>query len=146
VGCGEEPPGGPPPPPPADGAAGGRPPPAEDEAPGAPGEQRRSPEDQPGGAGDEEPIRSEAVLTGRDGRLSPRVVRVPAFIAVRLELRSGDGARYAARVAGRTLRAAGSDDDATMLDGLPPGERYAVRAVEGARGTVHVEASAEPGP
>jgi hypothetical protein len=74
------------------------------------------------------------------------VVRVPAFIAVRLELRSADGGRYAVRVAGRTLRARGSRRDAALLEGLPPGKRYAVRATEGARGTVYVEASAEPGP
>src|SRR2546425_9731194 len=56
--------------------------------------QTTSPENQPGGAGDEEPIRTQALVTGRGGRISPRVVRVPPLIAVRLELRSGDGRSY----------------------------------------------------
>ncbi len=36
-----------------------------------------SPEDQPGGGGDEEPARSLALFTGEGGRITPRVVRVP---------------------------------------------------------------------
>ena len=43
--------------------------------------------------GDEEPIRSEAVFTGRGGELGPRVVRVPAFIAIRVILRDEIGTR-----------------------------------------------------
>ena len=56
-----------------------------------------SPEDQPGGAGDEEPARSLALLTGEGGRITPPTVRVPAFISIRVELRSGDGREYGLR-------------------------------------------------
>ena len=123
----------------ADGGEDGRRPPAEEPPP-------RGGEDQPGGAGDEEPIRTEAVLRGRDGRLVPRLIRVPPFISVRLELRSADGRGYAARVAGRTLRATGARSEALTLEGLPTGERYVVRATDGASGRSVVEAAAEPGP
>lgn len=123
----------------ADGGEDGRGPPAEEPPP-------RGGEDQPGGAGDEEPIRTEAVLRGRDGRLVPRLIRVPPFISVRLELRSADGRSYAARVAGRTLRATGAQPDALTLEGVPTGERYVVRATGGASGRSVVEAAAEPGP
>ena len=62
-----------------------------------------SPEDQPGGAGDEIPARSQAQFTGRDGRVSPRLVRVPPFISVRVELRSADGAEYKLSGGGKTI-------------------------------------------
>lgn len=152
-GCGgEEPPRAPSP---ADAERGAPEPPAPPDAGGTGGEDGRAPpgeqpprgtEDQPGGAGDEEPIRTEAVLRGRDGRLAPRLIRVPPFISVRLELRSADGRSYAARVAGRTLRATGSRPAAVTLEGLPSGDRYVVRATDGASGRSVVEAVAEPGP
>ena len=151
AGCGGEqaPPPAPEGPPPA--APGGP-----EEPAGPPPDQERPPadgaappprgEDQPGGAGDEEPIRTEAVLNGRGGRLEPRVVRVPGFISVRLELRSADGASYRVRVDGRTVRASDEESGAVTLEGRPTGERYVVRAVQGARGSATVEFSAEPGP
>jgi hypothetical protein len=108
--------------------------------------QPTSPEDQPGGAGDEEPIRTEAVVTGSGGRISPPVVRVPPFIAVRLELRSGDGRSYGLRVAGRRLRVGrGRRRDGALLEGLGAGERYVGRPI-GAGNPVRIEATAEPGP
>ncbi len=104
-----------------------------------------SPEDQEGGAGDEIPARSQALFTGRGGRISPRRVRVPPFIAVRVELRSADGARYRLRGGGKTLRAGGrlSSMGATF-DGLRPGRRLTLSGAGGR--AVVVEASAEPGP
>ncbi len=57
-----------------------------------------SPEDEPGGAGDEEPARTLALFTGEGGRITPRTVRVPAFISIRVELRSEDGAGIRAEV------------------------------------------------
>jgi len=108
--------------------------------------QPSSPEDQPGGAGDEEPIRTEALVTGRGGRISPRLVRVPPFIAVRLELRSGDGRSYGLRVAGRRLRVGPERRrDSALLEGLGHGERYLARPI-GAGNAVRIEATAEPGP
>ncbi len=105
-----------------------------------------SPEDQPGGAGDEEPARSLALLSGRGGRITPRVVRVPAFISIRVELRSADGAPYALRLNGRTLRAGGPIGSAsTLLDGLRPGAAVVAKGVGGGN-SVRIEATAEPGP
>jgi hypothetical protein len=126
--------------------------PAPEKTPTQPGERSPtetappSPEDQPGGAGDEEPIRSEARVTGRGGRIAPRVVRVPPFIAVRLELRSGDGRSYGLRVAGEELRVGpGRPHDSALLEGLGAGERYVARPI-GAGNKVKIEATAEPGP
>jgi hypothetical protein len=102
-----------------------------------------SPEDGEGGAGDEEAARSEAVFTGKGGKLTPRIVRVPPFIAVRVVLRSADGGRYKLEIGGRELEAEGGSATAD-LDGLRPGDEYTGRAEPS--GTVRVEASAEPGP
>ncbi len=102
-----------------------------------------APEDRPGGAGDEIPASTQALFTGRSGRISPRIVRVPPFIAVRVELRSGDGATYELSGAGKTLRAAGGPAESVVFDGLRPGKRL---ALTGSGGRVIIEASAEPGP
>ena len=103
-----------------------------------------SPEDSPGGAGDEEAATSEAVLTGRGGKIGPLVVKVPPFIAIRVVLRSGDGKPYVVTIGGKTLRAGfkGAKPSATF-DGLRPGKRLLGSAVSG---RVVIEASAEPGP
>jgi hypothetical protein len=107
--------------------------------------ETESPEDQPGGAGDEEPARSQALFTGRGGRIGPRVVRVPAFIAIRVELRSSDGRTYTLRIGGRTLRVDRDVDSVSArFDGLRPGKALAGTAADGSR--VRVEATAEPGP
>ena len=102
-------------------------------------------EDQQGGAGDERPIASEVRLSARDGRISPRRVSVPPFIAVRLELRSEDGGRYGLRVSGRELTVgAGRDRDRVVLDGLTPGRSYVARPL-GRGNAVRIVASSEPG-
>lgn len=117
-----------------------RPPPEKGQA------ERPPPEEGEGGAGDEEPIRSDAVFTAGGGRISPRLVRVPPFVAVRIELRSGDGRAYGLVVKGRTLQVGpGKRRASVLLEGLRPGRRYTGAPV-GARNTVAVEASAEPGP
>jgi len=97
--------------------------------------------------GDEEPIRSEAVFTGRGGRLTPREIRVPPFIAIRVILRSPDASAeqdYSLEIAGNRLAIghARSIDEA-QLDGLLPNESYAGRSPQG---NVRIVASAEPGP
>ena len=105
-----------------------------------------SPEDQPGGAGDEEPARSQALFTGRGGRIRPTVVRVPAYIAIRVELRSGDGAAYALRFNNRILKVDGTVGSVTRdFSGLRPGKVLAGTGVNGGN-AVRVEATAEPGP
>jgi len=105
----------------------------------------KGPEDQPGGAGDEEPARSQALLTGKGGRITPRLVQVPPFISIRVELRSADGRGYSLRIGGRRLAAGGSLRSASVtLDGLRSGEAYVGRGSDGGR--IRIEASAEPGP
>ena len=105
-----------------------------------------SPEDEPGGAGDEEPARSLALFTGRNGRVTPRVVRVPSFISIRVELRSADGAQYAVTFGGETIRVSGGlGSVSTTFDGLRPNESV-TGTLEGAPGRVRIEATAEPGP
>ena len=105
-----------------------------------------SPEDAPGGVGDEEPARSLALFTGRGGRITPHVVRVPAFISIRVELRSADGREYALRFGGETVRVSSAlGSVSTTFDGLRPGKAI-VGIPAGGGLKVRVEATAEPGP
>lgn len=109
-----------------------------------------SPEDQPGGAGDEEPARTLAMFTGDGGRITPRVVRVPAFISIRVELRSADGQEYGLAFATATssvrIRVSGSLGSASStIDGLRPGQAVTGNPI-GAGTPVRIEATAEPGP
>jgi hypothetical protein len=118
--------------------------PADTEAPATPEKgATTSPEDSPGGAGDEVPASSQALLTGRGGEITPRVVLVPPYIAVKVELRSGDGARYTLSGHGRELAAEPGSAASVTLEGLRPGDRYVLRS---GSGRVVIEASAEPGP
>jgi hypothetical protein len=100
-----------------------------------------SPEDMPGGAGDEEPARTLALLTGRGGQIRPRTVRVPAFISVQVELRSADGGDYALRFGSVTVRPGAGH----TFDGLRPGESMVGRPL-GQGNPVTISATAEPGP
>ena len=105
-----------------------------------------SPEAMPGGAGDEEPARTLALFTAQGGRITPRVVRVPAFIAVKVDLRSADGATYALRFGDTTITAGEQFDSvSTTIDGLRPGAAIVGRP-QGAGNPVRIEATAEPGP
>jgi len=109
-------------------------------------EPAASPEDMPGGAGDEEPARTLALFTARDGRIRPRVVRVPAFISIQVELRSADGETYSLRFGDFRLEAGGElNSVSTTLDGLRPNEAI-VGTPGGAGNRVRIEATAEPGP
>jgi hypothetical protein len=104
-----------------------------------------SAEDQPGGAGDEEPIGVNADFTGRSGRVNPRVVKVPPFIAVTVTLTSADGDDYVVSIGGKRLvTGAGAKHAQARLSGLHQGGAYTGRVSGG--GTVRIEASAEPGP
>jgi hypothetical protein len=96
--------------------------------------------------GDEEPARSLALFSGRGGRIRPRVIRVPAFISVRVELRSDDGRDYALEFNGEALAVRGGLASVSRaFDGLRPGEALVGRPL-GAGNGVRVEATAEPGP
>jgi hypothetical protein len=106
-----------------------------------------SPEDQTGGAGDEVAAESQALLTGRGGRITPRVVRVPAFISIRVELRSADGAPYVLRFGRRTLAVRTELPSIShRFAGLRPGDALIGESAEGTGNTVRIEATAEPGP
>jgi len=105
-----------------------------------------SPEDEPGGAGDEEPARTLALFTAKEGRIAPRVVRVPAFISIEVQLRSADGANYRMRFGDVRITAGGGLSSAsTTIDGLRPGKAI-VGTPEGPGNRVRIEATAEPGP
>jgi hypothetical protein len=105
-----------------------------------------SPEEQPGGAGDEEPARTLALFTGEGGRITPPVVRVPAYISIRVELRSGDGRRYALTFDGESIAVGGGlGSVSTTIDALRPGQAI-VGTAEGASNRVRIAATAEPGP
>ncbi len=120
--------------------------PAEPSEPTEPAEPPASPEDQPGGAGDEEPARALALLTGENGRITPRRVRVPAYISIRVELRSQDGQEYGLRFEGANLSVSGGlSSVSTTIDGLRPGEAV-VGTPTGPGNRVRIEATAEPGP
>jgi hypothetical protein len=103
-------------------------------------------EESAGGVGDEEPASSLAAFLAFRGRITPRVVRVPPFIAIRAELRSADGSLYRLRIGKRVLRVGGQvGSSSVLLDGLRPGRSY--RGVPIGRGNrVRIEATAEPGP
>jgi hypothetical protein len=99
-----------------------------------------------GGAGDEVPAQTLALFTGKNGQIAPRTVRVPAFISIRVELRSADGAPYALKFGDRTIEVPDElRSVSTTFDGLKPGQKL-VGTASGAAGQVTVEATAEPGP
>jgi hypothetical protein len=115
--------------------------PATDSAP-----TESAPEDEPGGAGDEEPARTLALFTAKDGRITPRVVRVPAFISIEVQLRSADGEKYKMRFGDVSITAGGGlSSVSTTIDGLRPGKAI-VGTPEGPGNRVRIEATAEPGP
>ncbi|MET0511704.1 MAG: hypothetical protein ABW135_08490 [Thermoleophilaceae bacterium] len=120
------------------------PPPTAEEPPKT--ETTTSPEDEPGGGGDEEPARSLALFTGEGGRITPRLVRVPPFISIRVELRSADGREYGLTFAGETIRvSSGLGSVSTTIDGLRPNAGV-VGIPTGASNRVRIAATAEPGP
>jgi hypothetical protein len=98
-----------------------------------------------GGAGDEQAAETLALFTGKNGGITPRTVRVPAFISIRVELRSADGADYALRFDGRSMKVGEPLNSlGVRFDGLRPGAKLVGKASTG--GQVTVEATAEPGP
>lgn len=88
-----------------------------------------SPEDEEGGAGDEEAARSEVELEFSSRGLEPPIVRVAPFIAVRLIVRSVDGTEYDLTVGGPLSGggANGTTEADLDLEGLRPGQKYEVR-------------------
>jgi hypothetical protein len=108
------------------------------------------PETQTGGAGDETPAQTQALFTGKNGRITPRVVRVPAYISVLVSLRGADDAGYSLTFGDKTVRVSpGLSSAGTRLAGLRPGAKLVGQATTG-DGTplpsVTISATAEPGP
>jgi hypothetical protein len=86
------------------------------------------------------------LFTGENGRITPRVIRVPAFISVRVELRSADGEEYGLVFDGHRIRVSGAlSSVSTTIEGLRPGARVIGRPIN-ASNRVRIEATAEPGP
>ena len=108
------------------------------------------PESQTGGAGDETPAQTLALFTGKGGRITPRVVRVPAYISVQVQLRGADGAGYSLTFGDKTIRVSpGLSSAGTRFAGLKPGAKLVGKATSGQgtdAGTVTISATAEPGP
>jgi hypothetical protein len=110
------------------------------------GDGTSEPENGPGGAGDEEPAQTLALFSGENGRIAPTVVKVPAYISIRVELHSADGAEYGLTFAGETIKVGGGlGSVSTTIDGLRPGAKV-VGTPTGASNKVRIEATAEPGP
>jgi len=98
----------------------------------------------PGGAGDEQAAETLALFTGENGAITPRVIRVPAFISIRVELRSGDGGAYELTFGDKKIEIGdGLSSRSTTFDGLRPGAKL---VGAGTGGKVRIEATAEPGP
>jgi hypothetical protein len=115
----------------------------------APGtRKKKSPEQQPGGAGDETPIATQALFTGKGGKVSPSRVRVPPFIAVKILLQAKDEKGYTLLVNGKEVAVGEGRSQATLrLDGLRPGAKYVLHNQFGnTPKTLVIVANAEPGP
>ena len=95
-------------------------------------------------SGDETPISTQALFTGRGGRITPRRIQVPPFIAVTVGLRSADGKTYSIEVNGRGMATNGRAQ--IKLPGLRAEDRYLVKNRSGTPATLVIEATAEPGP
>jgi hypothetical protein len=108
------------------------------------------PESQTGGAGDEVPAQTLALFTGKDGRITPRVVRVPAYISVHVQLRGADDTGYSLTFGDKTIRVSpGLSSAGTRFAGLKPGAKLVGKGTSGQgtdAGTVTISATAEPGP
>jgi hypothetical protein len=106
------------------------------------------PEDQEGGAGDEEPRRVRVVLTLGPGEgVRPATVSVPPFFSVELRVRNRteDAASVTVRQAtgDTTVSVAGGEAATLRLEGFRPG-RYEIDA--GSAGTATLVAGDEAGP
>jgi hypothetical protein len=98
------------------------------------------PEDEPGGAGDEQPIVQRVRLTVGKGRtIRPRRVEVTALLTVGLAIRNRSGRGQLVSVTGHGLKRGlevGPGLTVTMrLEGLRPG-RYRVQVEKGSRATL----------
>jgi hypothetical protein len=99
------------------------------------------------GSGDEVPISTQALFTGRGGRILPNRVSVPPFIAVTVVLHGADRGRYSLTLGDKRLQVGEARDQASLkLHGLKPGGRYVLTTGGGQPPSVTIVANAEPGP
>jgi hypothetical protein len=103
-----------------------------------------SPENEPGGAGDEQPIRVPAAFTFADGGVTPAQVAVPAFLNIELVGLSRDGRPHTLSFRGVEVRVPAGGRGAATVEGLRKG-RYPV-AIDGRAGAATIVSGAEPGP
>jgi hypothetical protein len=104
-----------------------------------------SPEEQEGGAGDEEPIRVPARFTfTRSGDVRPTVIAVPAFLAIELTGLSKDGEPHEIVFRGTTIAVPAGGRASARLEGLKDG-RHPV-AIDGRENAATIVSGAEPGP
>jgi hypothetical protein len=103
-----------------------------------------NPEDQPGGAGDEEPIRVPVEFTVRDRGISPTQVAVPAFLGLELIVHNGLADPLVVRLEGSEPMTVGPGETGrARLEGRRKGQ-YIVDF--GAAGQALLITGAEPGP
>lgn len=123
------------------------PPPAQTTPPTAtapPPTQTTAPEEQPGGAGDEQPIRIPARFTFSDSGVSPSEVAIPAFFTIRLVGVSKDGQPHTLQLEGTTVRVPAGGRAAATVEGLKKG-RYGV-TIDGRDNAATIVSGAKPGP
>jgi hypothetical protein len=102
----------------------------------------KSPPDE---GGDEEPARSEVMLTASKSGVKPQEVGVAPFISVRVTLVSRDRSPHTLVLAGKTLKVGGTRRSAfVVLPGLKP--QRSVSGVFDGHTHVRIFGSAEPGP
>ena len=109
-------------------------------------QQATSTESQQGGAGDEEPGRSEIALSVGTGVLKPRSLAVAAYLPVRIVVRSVDGRPHTVSVdtGERSVQVHVANSPAVLnIPGLKPGS-YRIVGDSDARATL--AATSTPGP
>jgi cytoskeletal protein RodZ len=104
----------------------------------------QNPEDQPGGAGDEEPVRVPVEFTVRDRGISPPQVAVPAFLALELVIHNQTAGTVVARLEGaEPLTVGAGETGRARLEGRKKGQ-YVVDF--GDLGQALLISGTEPGP
>jgi hypothetical protein len=95
-------------------------------------------------SGDEVPISTQALFTGRGGKITPGKIEVPPFIAITVVLRSADGKSYGLSLPNRGVVTNGRAQ--LKLRGLRAGDRYVLTTRGATPAKLIIEANAEPGP
>ena len=102
------------------------------------------PENQPGGAGDEEPIRVPAQFKVKADAVDPPQVHVPAFLAIQLVVRNERSAAIVVRLEGaKPLNVAAGGTGDSLIEGRKRG-RYTIDFGNGQ--TALLVTGAQPGP